>query len=209
MSTGSIHMPWRPRKWYFAWRGKQREVFSRDCDLPLHRADDRHWIVHVPGTNENTFALARELVLAGADPAHCARGIYFAHSVAKIRLLGEALRNLTWKANRLRLGDAGTDGTLRRQGRRLRRIGELRSFDRWSRSGGVFPRVARRAIPRQPAQQRQTRRRSRGRNFGGGGHECASGCSVEVHLPRPSARFFPDSTRTFRTIEIQLQIIDL
>ena len=47
------------------------------------------------GTNENTFALARELVLAGADPAHCARGIYFAHSLAKIRLLGEALRSLT------------------------------------------------------------------------------------------------------------------
>ena len=46
------------------------------------------------GTNESTFSLARELVLAGADPAHCARGIYFAHSVAKIRLLGEALRNL-------------------------------------------------------------------------------------------------------------------
>src|ERR1700704_4419581 len=46
------------------------------------------------GTNENTFALARELVLAGADPAHCAQGIYFAHSVGKIRLLGEALRNL-------------------------------------------------------------------------------------------------------------------
>ncbi|HTC79216.1 MAG TPA: DHH family phosphoesterase, partial [Terriglobales bacterium] len=46
------------------------------------------------GTNESTFALARELVLAGADAAHCARGIYFAHSQAKIRLLGEALRNL-------------------------------------------------------------------------------------------------------------------
>src|SRR5882724_2247148 len=46
------------------------------------------------GTNENTFALARELVLAGADPAHCARGIYFAHSEAKLRLLGEALHNL-------------------------------------------------------------------------------------------------------------------
>ena len=47
------------------------------------------------GTNESTFALARELALAGADPAHCARGIYFAHSQAKIRLLGEALRNLS------------------------------------------------------------------------------------------------------------------
>jgi phosphoesterase RecJ-like protein len=46
------------------------------------------------GTNEHTFALARELVLAGADPSYCARSIYFAHSVAKMRLLGEALRNL-------------------------------------------------------------------------------------------------------------------
>src|SRR5580658_5918429 len=31
------------------------------------------------GTNEHTFALARELVLAGADPAHCARSVYFGH----------------------------------------------------------------------------------------------------------------------------------
>src|SRR3954451_19306990 len=46
------------------------------------------------GTNENTFALARELVLAGADPAHCARSVYFAHSTAKMRLLGAALSNL-------------------------------------------------------------------------------------------------------------------
>ena len=61
------------------------------------------------GTNEHTFALARELVLAGADPAHCARGIYFAHSVAKIRLLGEALRNLNAEApHRLGLGDAAS-----------------------------------------------------------------------------------------------------
>jgi bifunctional oligoribonuclease and PAP phosphatase NrnA len=46
------------------------------------------------GTNENTFALARELVLAGANPAHCARHIYFGHSTAKLRLLGAALANL-------------------------------------------------------------------------------------------------------------------
>ncbi len=46
------------------------------------------------GTNEHTFTLARELVLAGADPAHCARNIYFAHSTAKMRLLGAALSNL-------------------------------------------------------------------------------------------------------------------
>src|SRR5277367_5921316 len=46
------------------------------------------------GTSERTFALARELVLAGADPAHCARNVYFAHSTAKLRLLGAALSNL-------------------------------------------------------------------------------------------------------------------
>jgi len=46
------------------------------------------------GTNEHTFALARELVRAGADPAYCARNVYFAHSTAKMRLLGAALSNL-------------------------------------------------------------------------------------------------------------------
>src|ERR1041384_4942007 len=46
------------------------------------------------GTNAHTFALARELVMAGADPAQCARSIYFGHSTAKMRLLGAALSNL-------------------------------------------------------------------------------------------------------------------
>ncbi len=46
------------------------------------------------GTNEHTFTVARELVLAGADPALCARHIYFGHSTAKLRLLGAALSNL-------------------------------------------------------------------------------------------------------------------
>src|SRR5450432_3687131 len=46
------------------------------------------------GTNEHTFELARELVIAGADPARCARSIYFGHSTAKMRLLGAALSNL-------------------------------------------------------------------------------------------------------------------
>jgi phosphoesterase RecJ-like protein len=46
------------------------------------------------GTNAHTFALARELVMAGADPARCARSIYFGHSTAKMRLLGAALSNL-------------------------------------------------------------------------------------------------------------------
>jgi phosphoesterase RecJ-like protein len=46
------------------------------------------------GTNARTFELARELVQAGADPVHCARNIYFGHSTEKMRLLGAALTNL-------------------------------------------------------------------------------------------------------------------
>lgn len=46
------------------------------------------------GTNDRTFSLARELVLAGANPAYCARNIYFGHSTAKMRLLGAALSDL-------------------------------------------------------------------------------------------------------------------
>ena len=46
------------------------------------------------GTNEHTFAVARELVVAGANPALCARPIYFGHSTAKMRLLGAALSHL-------------------------------------------------------------------------------------------------------------------
>src|SRR5262249_9979260 len=46
------------------------------------------------GTNQHTFALARELVLAGADPAACARNVYFSHPTSKMRLLGAALSNL-------------------------------------------------------------------------------------------------------------------
>src|SRR6266567_3675568 len=46
------------------------------------------------GTSEHTFELARELVLAGADPARSARHIYFGHSTAKMRLLGLALSAL-------------------------------------------------------------------------------------------------------------------
>src|SRR6185437_15091686 len=43
------------------------------------------------GTNAHTFELARELVMAGADPVNCARHLYFGNSTAKLRLLGAAL----------------------------------------------------------------------------------------------------------------------
>ena len=46
------------------------------------------------GTNERTFALAQQLVHAGADPARIAQSVYFSNPTSKMRLLGEALSTL-------------------------------------------------------------------------------------------------------------------
>jgi phosphoesterase RecJ-like protein len=46
------------------------------------------------GIRASTFALAEELVTAGADPVRIARDIYFANPFSKILLLGKALSNL-------------------------------------------------------------------------------------------------------------------
>ncbi|MGA2414984.1 MAG: bifunctional oligoribonuclease/PAP phosphatase NrnA [Candidatus Sulfotelmatobacter sp.] len=135
------------------------------------------------GTNEHTFALARELVLAGADPSHCARSIYFAHSVAKMRLLGEALRNLNTE------GHVGWTWVMQSQ---LERYGakeeDCEGLVNYVLSIGEIQ-VA--AFFRQlPDGRFRVSLRSKGKldvarvaeSFGGGGHQCASGCSVDGPL---------------------------
>jgi len=137
------------------------------------------------GTNENTFALARELVLAGADPAHCARGIYFAHSEAKLRLLGEALRSLNIESH------VGWFWVTQKQMELCgARDEDCEGLVNYVLSiGGVE--VA--AFFRELAEGRyRVSLRSKGKvnvahiaeSFGGGGHECASGCSIEGPLER-------------------------
>jgi phosphoesterase RecJ-like protein len=135
------------------------------------------------GTNQHTFALARELVLAGADPSHCARNIYFAHSVAKIRLLGEALRNLhteghvgwTWitqeQMERWGAKEEDTEGLVNY----VLSIGEVEvaAFFRELPDGRV--RVSLRSKGKLDVSRVADR-------FGGGGHECASGCAVDGPL---------------------------
>ncbi len=51
------------------------------------------------GTTERTFALAQELVRAGADPARIAQSVYFSNTTAKMRLLGLALSTLRRDGN--------------------------------------------------------------------------------------------------------------
>src|SRR6202140_2800019 len=135
------------------------------------------------GTNENTFALARELVLAGADPAHCARGIYFAHSVGKLRLLGEALCNLNIEGH---LGFVWvTQKQMERSGASEEDCEGLVNYV--LSIGGVEVAAFFRELP-DGRYRVSLRSKSKlnvahvAENFGGGGHECASACSVDGPL---------------------------
>jgi len=135
------------------------------------------------GTNEHTFALARELVLAGADPAHCARNVYFGHSTAKMRLLGAALSNLQ------REGPLAwiwvTVEQMKQAGAREEDCEGIVNYALSIHDVGVA------AFFRElPDGRVRVSLRSKGQlnvaavaeGFGGGGHQCASGCSVDGPL---------------------------
>src|SRR6266699_3887763 len=135
------------------------------------------------GTNQHTFELARELVLAGADPARCARHIYFGHSTAKMRLLGSALSVLQ------REGPLAwiwvTQEQMERAGAKEEDCEGLVNYA--LAIGDVEVAVFFRELP---DGRFRVSLRSKGKvdvahiaeEFGGGGHACASGCSVDGPL---------------------------
>jgi len=135
------------------------------------------------GTNEHTFTVARELVLAGADPALCARHIYFGHSTAKMRLLGAALSNLH------REGPLAWIWVTQEQMSRFgAREEDCEGLVNYALSmGDVQVAIFFRELP---DRRYRVSLRSKGEvdvsrvaeYFGGGGHKCASGCSLEGPL---------------------------
>ncbi len=135
------------------------------------------------GTNEHTFTVARELVLAGADPAHCARHIYFGHSTAKLRLLGAALSNLhregplawIWVTQEQMQGFGAREEDCEGLVNYALSMADVQV--------AIFFREL-------PDQRYRISLRSKGEvnvsavaeHFGGGGHKCASGCSLDGPL---------------------------
>src|ERR1700731_1327256 len=141
------------------------------------------------GTNEHTFELARELVLAGADPAHCARNIYFGHSTAKMRLLGAALSNLH------REGPLAWISVSQEQMQRCHAKEEdCEGLVNYALSmQGVEVALFFRELP---DGRFRVSLRSKGKvdvatvaeRFGGGGHQCASGCALDGPLSAATER---------------------
>ncbi len=141
------------------------------------------------GTNEHTFAIARELVLAGADPALCARHIYFGHSTAKLRLLGAALTNLN------REGSLAWIWVTQKQMKRFgAREEDCEGLVNYALSIGDVQVAA--FFRELPDGRWRVSLRSKGEvnvstvaeYFGGGGHKCASGYSLDGPLESAVAR---------------------
>ena len=137
------------------------------------------------GTNEHTFALARELVLAGADPARCARSIYFGHSTAKLRLLGAALSDLHRDGSIAWI--AVTQAQMKSCNAKEEDCEGLVNYalSIHDVEVAIFFRQT-------PDHRFRVSLRSKGKvnvaeiaeQFGGGGHQCASGCSVDGPLAK-------------------------
>ncbi len=131
------------------------------------------------GTSERTFALAQELVHCGADPVKVAHSVYFSTSTAKMRLLGAALSNLhrdgtlAWMnvtQQAMELCEATEEDCEGLVNYALAIGGvEVALFFRELPDGGF--RVSLRS-------KGQVNVASIAGEFGGGGHECASGCAL-------------------------------
>jgi phosphoesterase RecJ-like protein len=141
------------------------------------------------GTNEHTFTVARELVLAGADPALCARHIYFGHSTAKMHLLGAALSNLHREGALAWIWI--TQEEMQRFGAREEDCEGLVNYA--LSIADVQVAIFFRELP---DGRYRVSIRSKGEvnvsvvaeHFGGGGHKCASGCSVDGPLDAAVSR---------------------
>jgi len=135
------------------------------------------------GTTERTFALAQELVRSGADPVRIAQSVYFSTHLAKMRLLGAALSNLhregslAWMyvshsaMEQCHATEEDCEGlvnyALAIEGIEVALFFRELSDHRYRislRSKGSVNVAAVAAA------------------FGGGGHECASGCSIDGPL---------------------------
>jgi phosphoesterase RecJ-like protein len=131
----------------------------------------------------STFALARELVLAGADPAAIAQEVYYSASMTKVMLLGAALRNLHREGRLAWLWITQEDMARNRAAEE-----DCEGIVNFALSiAGVEAAVFLRELPEGPV---RLSLRGKGKvdvaaiagKLGGGGHENAAGCTLDGPL---------------------------
>jgi phosphoesterase RecJ-like protein len=144
-------------------------------------------------TQASTFSLARDLVLAGADPIRIARDVYFSTTASRILLLGAALSNLKregrvawlWVTHQDMMHACAAEE-------------DCEGIVNYAVAiSGVEVAAFLRELP-----ERRVRLSLRGKGkvnvaaiaerLGGGGHENAAGCTIEGPLPRALDEIFAE-----------------
>jgi phosphoesterase RecJ-like protein len=141
------------------------------------------------GTDAHTFELARNLVRQGADPVLIAQEVYFSNPAAKILLLGAALANLQHDGGLAWLWVTESD---------MDRIHAVEEDCEGIVNYAIGIRGVEVAVFLRELRDHRVRLslRSKGRvnvatiaeRFGGGGHENASGCTLDGPLPLATER---------------------
>jgi phosphoesterase RecJ-like protein len=136
-------------------------------------------------TQASTFELARELVLAGADPIRIAQDVYFSTATSKLLLLGAALNNLKRDGRLAWLWVTHQD--------MVRTCAAEEDCEGIVNFAVAISGVEAAAFLRElPEQRIRLSLRSKGQvnvaaiaeRMGGGGHESAAGCTLEGPLPQ-------------------------
>jgi bifunctional oligoribonuclease and PAP phosphatase NrnA len=136
------------------------------------------------GTDAHTFELARNLVHRGADPVGIAQDVYFSNPTSKMLLLGAALANLHHDRNLAWLWVSKTD-----MDRTHAAEEDCEGIVNYAIGvSGIEVAVFLRELHNHRV---RLSLRSKGRvnvatiaeRFGGGGHESASGCTLDGPLP--------------------------
>jgi bifunctional oligoribonuclease and PAP phosphatase NrnA len=136
------------------------------------------------GTDAHTFELARNLVRKGADPVRIAQNVYFSNPAAKMLLLGAALANLQHDGNLAWLWVSEND---------MNRTNAVEEDCEGIVNYAIAIAGIEVAVFLRELRDHRVRLslRSKGRvnvatlaeRFGGGGHENASGCTLDGPLP--------------------------
>ena len=141
-------------------------------------------------TNADTFAIAHDLTICGANPGQIARDLFFSNPESKVRLLGTALSNMqcdgqlawSWVTNR----DMDHAGAVAEDCEGV--VNYLIGIS------GVESAVFLRELPDESLFRLSIRSKGKvdvariAEIFGGGGHRSASGCTLEGPLETATAR---------------------
>lgn len=148
------------------------------------------------GTSASTFSLAKDLVERGANPARIAEDLYFSNPLSKMRLLGTALTTLQREGHIAWLWVTQSD---------LARLGAgeedcLGIVNYAIGISGVEVAVFLRELPDHRVRvslrsKSKIRVTSVAERFGGGGHENASGCTLDGPLDAAMNRVLDELRR--------------